>query len=605
MGPRPFGRGNDAVIKDISEAITTSMGPRPFGRGNFGHPKKTAGDWTNFNGAAAFRSRKCPGVRTEATEALATSMGPTAFRSRKCRDSSTRMQLPRRCFNGAAAFRSRKSPGVISPSGLDGPLQWGRRPFGRGNAERVAVVSLLKTTSMGPRPFGRGNGRPAASPGSPASYFNGAAAFRSRKCRAQCPRSTGCIDFNGADWPFGRGNQPSHARCSLARADFNGAAAFRSRKCRFPHRPRIEQTRTSMGPRPFGRGNAEQGPRTRPCTCRLQWGRGLSVAEMARQLFAPLIRDAALQWGRGLSVAEIISICTISNSNSILQWGRGLSVAEMRLRPQLRKRPWRLQWGRRPFGRGNRSFQDRQDVPLGTLQWGRRPFGRGNTYYVQTAPQGLMNFNGAAAFRSRKWRRADQSDRSRRGTSMGPRPFGRGNHVAKRRTAELGLTSMGPRPFGRGNDEPARRRRWNAIDFNGAAAFRSRKSGRIASPRRLPPRLQWGRGLSVAEMAESAGRPETIGALQWGRGLSVAEIPGPHHHRRGTSATSMGPRPFGRGNIFPRVRIHIHNLTSMGPRPFGRGNYYRRNKRWWKKPELQWGRGLSVAEIGNWRNEWE
>ena len=110
--------------------------------------------------------------------------------------------------------------------------------------------------------------------------------------------------------------------------------------------------------------------------------------------------------------------------------------------------------------------------------------------------------------------------------------------------------------------------------------------------------LQWGRGLSAAEMREGAPRPRA---------------PGP---------ASMGPRPFSRGNPCGEAKaLPRATRASMGPRPFSRGNrqlhgvharfFYRFNgaaafqprksapRRWLgRKPgRLQWGRGLSAAEI--------
>src|SRR5258707_1351281 len=60
--------------------------------------------------------------------------------------------------------------------------------------------------------------------------------------------------------------------------------------------------------------------------------------------------------------------------------------------------------------------------------------------------------------------------------------------------------------------------------------------------------------------------------LQWGRGLSTAEIYGKTHPRASHKTASMGPRSFDRGDSF---------TTRYGAR----------------KKVLQWGRGLSTAEI--------
>ena len=84
---------------------------------------------------------------------------------------------------------------------------------------------------------------------------------------------------------------------------------------------------------------------------------------------------------------------------------------------------------------------------------------------------------------------------------------------------------MGPRSFNRGNFAERNRARRQLPGFNGAAVFQPRKSVVGAAAREsIPGPLQWGRGLSTAEMASS--NKLTIGPiqLQWGRGLSTAEI---------------------------------------------------------------------------------
>ena len=62
-----------------------------------------------------------------------------------------------------------------------------------------------------------------------------------------------------------------------------------------------------MGPRPFSRGNSPIGQALIALLLSLQWGRGLSAAEMTRP--TPIGRDGErLQWGRGLSAAEIPTV---------------------------------------------------------------------------------------------------------------------------------------------------------------------------------------------------------------------------------------------------------------------------------------------------------
>ena len=158
----------------------------------------------------------------------------------------------------------------------------------------------------------------------------------------------------------------------------------------------------------------------------------------------------------------------------------------------------------------------------------------------------------------------------------------------------------------------------------------------------VPNALQWGRDLSAAESKEYFDSVVYFIELQWGRDLSAAES------RRAVRAghrgrASMGPRPFGRGEILlgyeekpperlqwgrdlsaaesvwtsaivgglrgfngaatfrPRRdtahhRVPVRLQASMGPRPFGRGEAYMRLHVLLGIFMLQWGRDLSAAE---------
>jgi len=83
-----------------------------------------------------------------------------------------------------------------------------------------------------------------------------------------------------------------------------------------------------MGPRSLNRGNVVGGlgVYTRHV---LQWGRGLSTAEISKMVWSHQSSNA-LQWGRGLSTAEIWALL-ITTPRGRLQWGRGLSTAEIGL----------------------------------------------------------------------------------------------------------------------------------------------------------------------------------------------------------------------------------------------------------------------------------
>ena len=85
----------------------------------------------------------------------------------------------------------------------------------------------------------------------------------------------------------------------------------------------------SMGPRSFNRGNAHDRQQRRAAGVQLQWGRGLSTAEMP-VLYGLVWRVTRwLQWGRGLSTAEIKEAVPLKKEVVELQWGRGLSTAEI------------------------------------------------------------------------------------------------------------------------------------------------------------------------------------------------------------------------------------------------------------------------------------
>ena len=221
---------------------------------------------------------------------------------------------------------------------------------------------------------------------------------------------------------------------------------------------------------------------------------------------------------------------------------------------------------------------------------------------------GLINSrpNWYGGVRDRQWGRglstkeighADVLPRRIHAASMGPRSFNRGNVPVAHRSAARAQASMGPRSFNRGNfpawvPTPATRSR-----FNGAAVFQPRKCAvtrfkcfalkslqwgrglstaemtRATSLSTPPSLLQWGRGLSTAEMQDPAAVVYSTGGLQWGRGLSTAEIfrPGSRHLR--PALASMGPRSFNRGNAArPTGTSAPTSGASMGPRSFNRGN---------------------------------
>ena len=59
----------------------------------------------------------------------------------------------------------------------------------------------------------------------------------------------------------------------------------------------------------------------------------------------------------------------------------------------------------------------------------------------------------------------------------------------------------------------------------------------------------------------------------------------------------MGPRSFNRGNPSPRQFFDAPAEASMGPRSFNRGNWGTGGVTDMQPTGLQWGRGLSTAEM--------
>ena len=116
--------------------------------------------------------------------------------------------------------------------------------------------------------------------------------------------------------------------------------------------------------------------------------------------------------------------------------------------------------------------------------------------------------------------------------SMRPRPEGRGEPTAGHgRYAPSNTTSMRPRPEGRGEPRWPPRSRGGRSDFNAATARRPWRTilGRFLPP--WPDELQCGHGPKAVENA--------------------GERRGPYWRLQ----TSMRPRPEGRGELAPAVRL--------------------------------------------------
>ena len=84
--------------------------------------------------------------------------------------------------------------------------------------------------------------------------------------------------------------------------------------------------------------------------------------------------------------------------------------------------------------------------------------------------------------------------------------------------------------------------------------------------------LQWGRGLSPAEIGYAGVKQTHTESLQWGRGLSPAEICIMSRTPAALLLASMGPRALARGNHNAGIHAWNQLYASMGPRALARGN---------------------------------
>ena len=158
---------------------------------------------------------------------------------------------------------------------------------------------------------------------------------------------------------------------------------------------------------------------------------------------------------------------------------------------------------------------------------------------------------------------------------MGPRSFNRGNAAGRRQVALADC----PLQWGRGLStaeipRPSRRQVRRASSFNGAAVFQPRKSKRRAIGQSRPGGASMGpRSFNRGNLSLHPSHNGCRNRLQWGRGLSTAEIRCAGWRCDGSSGASMGPRSFNRGNgNVPRERAF--SILRLG-----------------------WGRGLSTAEM--------
>ena len=255
-----------------------------------------------------------------------------------------------------------------------------------------------------------------------------------------------------------------------------------------------------------------------------------------------------------------------------LQWGHRLSAMEMG--DDLHQDPDEpvASMGPPPFGDGDAPSPLHFSV-VTAASMGPPPFGDGDRRSTNASRPGDECFNGATAFR--RWRSVKLDVRLPHfvNASMGPPPFGDGDQKPAVDRRQDQRASMGPPPFGDGDTAAA-----SLIN-------------------EVTIQLQWGHRLSAMEIVIFGAGGLSGLMLQWGHRLSAMEI---HHPVVGDApvvVASMGPPPFGDGDVCrtrwscrpapgfngatafrrwrsavtaPRPRAVV--VASMGPPPFGDGD---------------------------------
>ncbi len=280
---------------------------------------------------------------------------------------------------------------------------------------------------MGPLPKGSGRASTLFSGSARIVCFNGAAAERQRKARAE-------------------------SRLRAAHRCFNGAAAERQRKDGGRTGWTTRRQAASMGPLPKGSGRPDVSVQ-QAASLALQWGRCRKAAEGCGMRTSVRARTK-LQWGRCRKAAEGVSVVAQPTRHGCfngaaaerqrkdspppdppaskpLQWGRCRKAAEGRMSPLAHCRTWGASMGPLPKGSGRRKPRSKRPS-VTQLQWGRcRKAAEGRTR-PRDPRRATHRFNGAAAERQRK----DVPELPvvpHREASMGPLPKGSGRSPARRR----------------------------------------------------------------------------------------------------------------------------------------------------------------------------
>ena len=180
-----------------------------------------------------------------------------------------------------------------------------------------------------------------------------------------------------------------------------------------------------MGPRRYRRGCVPAAATWFASAFWLQWGRDVTVADVAKVVLAECDAVKALQWGRDVTVADVgtsdDSTCASASSFNgaatlpsrmytrreaghncfpVLQWGRDVTVADVQSAHVRALSVGRASMGPRRYRRGCPWSRWRRCSSTRTLQWGR-DVTVADVRGVPTHRRRPSRFNGAATLPSR------------------------------------------------------------------------------------------------------------------------------------------------------------------------------------------------------------
>ena len=545
MGPPPFGDGNVAVVVAPDASSRSLQWGHRLSAMETAPPRSARRPASpSFNGATAFRRWKLVLTRRLQLQSRRFN-GATAFRRWKPA-SVAATSGPPHGFNGATAFRRWKPLNGRATDRSISKLQWGHRLSAMETVERQGHRPEHQQASMGPPPFGDGNANVR-------------------------PRHASRSGASMGPPPFGDGN------CGIQRAG-------------------VEVLVASMGPPPFGDGNFRASLRSTMQSAKLQWGHRLSAMETDHWA-TPLISFCSLQWGHRLSAMETAG----SSQHLCLCFGASM--------------------GPPPFGDGNSGTRDRGWKPSSSfngatafrrwklghpvdapcvvfvLQWGHRLSAMETPSRPPAMRQRVSCFNGATAFR--RWKpQAALVLHPEVPASMGPPPFGDGNERVNVHVPRQDAASMGTPPFGDGNFKRSRDAPASLVGASmGPPPFGDGNRSMEDWRRSDHPVLQWGHRLSAMETSCAfwrcpASMPRFNGATAFRRWK--------HHIKSPPSRSCTGFNGATAFRRWKRLRLRVHNavvsVASMGPPPFGDGNVTMPRPFAPSRISLQWGHRLSAME---------